>query len=225
MHSEMELFKNTLYINLEHRKDRLGHITNEFKKMGMEGERFSAIKTNIGAIGCTMSHIKCLEIAKERGYENVFICEDDIMFMNPDILKDSLNKFTYDTSIEWDMLLIGGNNVPPYEKTRDYCIQIFNCQTTTGYVVKKHYYDTLINNFRESVSNLLRDPSNVKQFALDIYWKNLQKQDKWYMLTPFTVVQIDSYSDIEKRDVDYKHLMLDMDKKWLFARPPFHSMY
>jgi GR25 family glycosyltransferase involved in LPS biosynthesis len=214
----MELLKNTLYINLEHRKDRLTHVTKELEKIGIQGERFNAIKTKDGAIGCTMSHIKCLELAKERNYETVFICEDDIAFLNPQVLLDSLQKFYENTSIQWDVLLIGGNNVPPYEKTTDYCIRVSNCQTTTGYIVKNSYYDVLIQNFRESVQGLLQNPTNKKQFALDMYWKRLQRINRWYMLFPFTVVQCESYSDIEEKVVDYRGLMLDADKQWLFMR-------
>jgi len=214
----MELIKNTLYINLEHRKDRLTHVTKELEKIGIQGERFNAVKTKNGAIGCTMSHIKCLELAKERNYETVFICEDDIAFLNPQVLLDSLQKFYENTSIQWDVLLIGGNNVPPYEKTTDYCIRVSNCQTTTGYIVKNSYYDVLIQNFRESVQGLLKNPNNKQQYALDMYWKQLQRINRWYMLFPFTVVQCESYSDIEEKVVDYRGLMLDVDKPWLFRR-------
>lgn len=214
----MELLKNTLYINLEHRKDRLTHVIKELDKIGIQGERFNAVKTKNGAIGCTMSHIKCLEIAKERNYETVFICEDDITFTNPEVLLDSLQKFYDNNSLEWNVLLIGGNNVPPYEKTSDYCIRVSNCQTTTGYIVKNSYYDVLIQNFRESVQGLLKNPNNKQQYALDMYWKQLQRMHRWYMLFPFTVVQCESYSDIEERVVDYKGLMLDADKEWFFTR-------
>ena len=214
----MELLKNTLYINLEHRTDRLTHVTKELEKLGIQGERFNAIKTTVGAIGCTMSHIKCLELAKARNYETVFICEDDIAFLNPQVLLDSLQKFYENKTIEWDVLLIGGNNVPPYEKTTDYCIRVSNCQTTTGYIVKQHYYDVLIQNFRESVQGLLKNPTNKQQYALDMYWKQLQRINRWYMLFPFTVVQCESYSDIEEKVVDYRGLMLDVDKPWLFRR-------
>lgn len=214
----MELFKNTLYINLESRTDRLEHITKQLEKMDISGERFNAIKTSSGAIGCTMSHIKCLELAKSRDYEHVFICEDDITFLNPDVLKQSLQKFYNNTELKWDVLMIGGNNVPPYTKIDDYCIKISRCQTTTGYVVKRHYYDTLITNFRESVQNLLKEPDNKPMYALDMYWTRLQRQDNWYMLFPLTVTQCDSYSDIEERQVDYTNLMLDIDKPWLFNR-------
>ena len=66
------------------------NIKNELKKIGVEGERFNAIKTKSGFIGCT-EYIKCLEIAKERKYEEVFICEDDITFTNPTILENLKN--------------------------------------------------------------------------------------------------------------------------------------
>jgi hypothetical protein len=214
----MELFKNTLYINLESRKDRLLHITNELEKMKINGERVNAVKTAVGAIGCTLSHIRCIELAKQRNYEWVFICEDDISFLNPEVLMSSAKSFYENKEINWDVLIIGGNNVPPYQQISDYCVRISNCQTTTGYVVKQHFYDTLIQNFKESATNLLREPTRGNIYALDIYWKRLQSQNQWYMLIPPTVTQYESYSDIENRNVNYNHLMLDMNKDWLFNR-------
>lgn len=210
----MELFENTLFINLESREDRLKNALGEFQKMGITAERINAIKMKNGAVGCTMSHIKCIELAKERNYEEVFICEDDISFKNPELLKQQLEKFTNDENIMWDVLIIGGNNVPPYNQVEEYAARVFYCQTTTGYVVKKHYYDTLLDNFRESANNLMRAPDRKKDFALDIYWKRLQIQDFWYMITPPTVTQYESYSDIEEKSVNYDFVMLDMEKKW-----------
>ena len=212
----MDLFEHTLFINLDERTDRLAHVTAEFEKMGIVAERVKAIKMATGAVGCTMSHIRCLELAKQRGYEQVFICEDDITFTNPELFKANLEKFSDNDEIMWDLLIIGGNNVPPYQQVTEYCARVFYCQTTTGYVVKKHYYDTLLENFKESARQLMRDPKNHSTYALDMYWKRLQKQDFWYMITPPTVTQYESYSDIENRVVDYERAMLDMDKPWLF---------
>ena len=214
----MELLKNTLFINLEHRKDRLEHVNSEFKKMEIDAERVNAIKMNTGAVGCTMSHIKCLELAKQRDYEYVFICEDDITFRNPELFKRNLQRFYENHDINWDLLIIGGNNVPPFQQVTEYCARVFYCQTTTGYVVKKHYYDTLLKNFRESANGLMREPNNPSTYALDMYWKRLQLQDFWYMITPPTVTQYESYSDIENRNVNYENMMLDMEKPWLMRR-------
>jgi hypothetical protein len=210
----MDLFENTLFINLESRSDRLEKVSLEFNKMGIKAERVNAVKMKNGAVGCTMSHIKCIELAKQRDYEQVFICEDDICFTNPELFKQQLDKFEKDENIMWDILIIGGNNVPPYNQVEEYAARIFYCQTTTGYIVKKHYYDTLLSNFKESAQNLMRFPDRKKEFALDIYWKRLQIQDFWYMITPPTVTQFESFSDIEERAVNYDFLMLDMEKKW-----------
>lgn len=216
----MELLKNTFYINLEHRKDRLEHVNQELAKLGIQGERIDAVKAKVGAIGCTLSHIRCLELAKKRNYDYVFICEDDITFTQPQLLLENIKKFEDNNEILWDMLIIGGNNVPPYQKITDYCIRVFYCQTTTGYVIRKSYYDTLINNFKESANLLMRNPTELgkKKYALDIYWKRLQIQDFWYMIIPPTVLQYENYSDIEERHTNYHHLMLDLEKEWYFAQ-------
>jgi glycosyl transferase family 25 len=201
----MKLFENTLFINLKHRVDRLEHIQNEFKKMGINGERFDAIMDDNGAIGCTKSHIRCLELAIERDYEQIFICEDDITFLNCETLQNSLQKFNQNCH-NWDVLIIGGNLIQNIDKTNKYFMRISDCQTTTGYIVQKHYFKTLLDNFYESLENLIKTKS-IKNYAIDIHWKHLQRKDNWYILLPLTVSQIASYSDIEKYYINYSYMI------------------
>ena len=85
--------KNIYYINLDSRPDRKSHFEKQMQLIGLSATRFNAIKHSIGAIGCSMSHLKCLQIAKERNWSHVFICEDDILFLNPNLLKENLAKF------------------------------------------------------------------------------------------------------------------------------------
>ena len=210
----MDLFEHTLFINLDHRTDRLDHANAEFENMGIVAERVKGIQPKNGAIGCTLSHIKCLEIAKERNYDQVFICEDDITFTNPSLFKKNLERFDDDEDIQWDVLIVGGNNVPPYQQVSEFCARVFYVQTTTGYIVKRNYYDTLIANFKEGLRLLIQNPSQGREYAIDMYWKRLQLQDFWYMITPPTVSQYESFSDIEKKNTKYDGLMLDMEKKW-----------
>lgn len=214
----MELFKNTLFINLESRKDRLEHVLSEFKKINIQSERVDAIKMASGAIGCTMSHIKCLELAKERNYENVFVCEDDITFLKPELLMENITKFHNNKEINWDILIISGNNCPPYQKINEYSSRIFNCQTTTGYIVKRDMYDVMIDNFKTGLSLLLKNPTKKREYAIDMYWKRLQLQYFWYIITPLTTIQYENYSDVEETNVNYSTLMLDMNKEWLFKK-------
>lgn len=213
-----ELFARTLYINLDHRTDRLEHVSAELQKVGINGaERFPAIKMKAGNVGCTLSHIKCLELAKERGWEHVFICEDDITFTSPAVFRSSLEKFL-NSGISWNVLVIGGNNCPPYEPVSDFCARVYNIQTTTGYIVKKEYYDILLSNYKEGLALLLREPEKKKQYSIDIYWKMLQQTGRWYVLLPLTVVQYYDFSDIEEKVVDYGPMMLDFDKRALIER-------
>ena len=222
----MNILENILFINLSTRSDRLCHVTQQFRLLGItHAERFNAIQTQSGAIGCSLSHIKCLEIAKERNYKQVFICEDDITFTNPQLFLENMYQFeNSEYCANWDVLIIGGNNVPPYTKIANYLIKISNCQTTTGYIVREHYYDVLIQNMKEGVNHLLRNPENKRVYAVDMYWKKLQQRDNWYMIIPPTVVQYENYSDIEGRDVNYNHLMTDLDKEWLFKQSNIRSL-
>ena len=192
-----DLFKNTHFINLEHRLDRLVHVKKELAKINVVGNRFNAIKLANGAVGCSMSHLKCLELAKQNGSSYVFVCEDDIQFLDPELFLKNLGSFCKTVNAEWD-------------------------------VVQQHYYDTLIANYREGITKLLSDPTNKREYAIDMYWKRLQANDRWYMIVPPTVVQMEGFSDVEGRETNYKHLMTDMNKEWLFKKSMVidrHSIY
>jgi hypothetical protein len=58
----MDKITKTVYINLAHRTDRNNNIINQFKKLEFPNyERFEAIKTDFGGLGCCQSHIAILE--------------------------------------------------------------------------------------------------------------------------------------------------------------------
>lgn len=210
--------KHTFYINLVNRRDRKERVEKELSKISLEYERFNAIKLPNGALGCSMSHLKCIQIAKESGWSHVFICEDDIQFLDPELFKKQIDTFLKNHQNEWDVLLVAGNNMPPYLDIDDTCVQVKQCQTTTGYIVKQHYYDILIDNFKKGIERLIKEPKKHFLYAIDKYWFFLQQQHRWFLIIPLTVVQRTDYSDIEKKIVDYKKIMTDLDKKQLLQR-------
>jgi len=210
--NSIEDIKHAFYINLDSRPDRKIHVEEQLKLVGINATRFNAIKLPNGALGCSMSHLKCLETAKLNKWSHLLIVEDDIKFIYPELLKNQLNSFLKNHK-SWDVILIGGNNVPPYTKVDDTCIKVSSCQTTTGYLVNSHYYDKLIDNFRTGIKKLISFPDQHRIYAIDKFWFALQKQDSWYLIIPLTVTQREDYSDIEKRPTNYSHVMLDLDKK------------
>jgi GR25 family glycosyltransferase involved in LPS biosynthesis len=202
------------YINLDHRTDRKQHIENQLEQIRMTGNitRFNAIKNANGRIGCSLSHLKCLQMAKEAKWESVMILEDDILFMLPDKFVENANSFFSNKQNKWDVLLLAGNNLHPFETNDGVSIQVSHCQTTTGYIVKRHYYDALISNIKEGITKLMKEPEHHYYYAVDKYWLQLQKQDRWMLLIPIIVVQKPDYSDIEKKYTDYQRIMTSVDK-------------
>jgi glycosyl transferase family 25 len=203
--------KNIFYINLESRPDRKLHFENQMRMLGLTAIRFNAIKNDCGAIGCTLSHLALLKYAKKNNLDHILIMEDDIMFLNPQVFTYNLNNVLTNHN-NFDVLLIAGNNMGEYTRLNKFCVKISKCQTTTGYLVKNHYYDKLIQNFEEGVNNLKQNLTLSCNYAVDQYWTSLQMKDKWYLVTPLTVTQKPDYSDIEKRQINYNNLMLDLEK-------------
>lgn len=208
--------KNAFYINLEHRTDRKDHIEQELKKLGINANRFNAIKMANGAIGCSMSHLKILENAKKDNLDHVLILEDDITFLDVNLFKNQINKFFELHGNNWDVILFAGNNMPPYSKIDETCVKVTRCQTTTGYLVNGHYIKVLAANVKMGLTNLLNKPEERSKYAIDKFWFILQNSCNWFLIIPLTVVQREDYSDIEDKVTNYQNMMRDLDKKELF---------
>ena len=223
----MSLLQHVIYINLDERIDRRDHFMKEWGKLGSPWNpiRQSATKMQQAAVGCSMSHIKALEKAKAEDWPQVVICEDDITFTDPRTLLQSLALLQMDDKIKtWDVLLLGGNNWPPFEKITGNCLQVHNCVSAVGYIVRRHYYDRLLENYRKSSVQFLRNADQGHLYSLDVYWRRLQIRDTWLFLLPATVDQwCGNYSDIEKREVTYSPLLLDPYKEQAWLQPGVRS--
>ncbi len=195
--------KNILYINLATRPDRKTHIESELKKLNFIGTRFDALTHPVyAARGCALSHTACLQMALDNKWNHILVLEDDAEFLNPELFLTQLNKFLQRHST-WDVLILAGNNVGPYEIIDETCVKISKCLTTTAYLVNEQYIPKLLNNFQESLDKFTH---------IDRWWNNLQVKDNWMMLTPLTVIQKTSYSDIENKVIDYTDFMLKLAK-------------
>ena len=66
----------------------------------------------------------------------------------------------------------------------------------------------MIKNIKEGINKLIRNTKNGYN-AIDVYWMKLQESGNWFISYPRTVTQLPDYSDIEGREVNYNHVMLD----------------
>jgi glycosyl transferase family 25 len=194
------------YINLDDRNDRRREIEEELQKYNIPFERFPAIKEELGALGCSKSHLEVLKIAKSRGYSNVLILEDDFQFVvSPDVFYNNINNLL-SKNIDFDVCLLSYNIKSPkwVQNTQyDFLFSVKRALTTSGYLVRSHYYDTLISSFHKSV-DLLEVTGNAIDYSCDMTWQYYQYKDNWVCFKNKIGIQRVSYSDIEKRIVDYK---------------------
>ena len=181
------------FINLDHRTDRLSEIREELESRGLAelSERFPAIRhETIGGVGCGRSHIEVLKLAKERGYSRILILEDDFMFAVGSA--DCLQKID---DLEFDVCLLAGHLIAvSAHPSHDFLYKVHEAQTTSGYIINSHYYDTLIQVFSEAVTQF--EATNYHWlYAIDVAWKSLQARDNWICLNPRIGKQRPSYSD------------------------------
>ena len=103
MNNPFDYFDAIYCINLDERTDRWEHSLKQFEKLGISDrvERFSAIRPEmderwdrwvpwgnqwkyplVGAVGASGSHKAVIQLAKERGLDNVLVFEDDFVVLD-----------------------------------------------------------------------------------------------------------------------------------------------
>ena len=201
-------FDLVYYINLNHRTDRLNHITNEIKKTNIDESkvhRIEAIYDEFGALGCSKSHCVALDnfINSPETNQTCVILEDDFEFTQPQNIVNDLidNVFTNDVK-DFDVLMLSSNTAVELYTEFNFVTKIIAAQTTSGYVVSRKFAPILLKNYKEGAEGL--SVSRSPHHCIDIYMMQLQPNSKWLCLSPKIGKQMESYSDIEKCNTDYK---------------------
>ena len=188
------------YINLDHRKDRKEEIETELKENNIMFERFPAIKNENGALGCSKSQLNVIKLEKERNYKKIIIFEDDFEFIvSKDEFEEEMKKLD---NVKFDVCLLAYNTDNLYDSQYDFLYKIKDAQTTSGYIINYHYYDTLIKCWEESIK-MFEITGNEKKYTCDQSWKILQEKDNWFCFKKRIGKQRESYSDIENSIVNY----------------------
>lgn len=192
-------------INLEKRLDRRDLAEQEFKKFNLNFEFFVGVdghlieakgKIKPGAIGCVLSHLELFKHIKSLDGEVFMITEDDVVFDNNFIekYKDYIKRVPEN----WHLLYLGGNHTNSVLNIIDRNIhRLENTYTTHCYLVRKSYIDILISEL---------ETEDIFNHEADVHLASIQKKYPCYGFTPALAWQRDGFSDIEMKNVDYKHL-------------------
>jgi glycosyl transferase family 25 len=156
----------------------------------------SAVQRDVGAIGCTESHIAVLEMAIREGWKCVLVLEDDAMW--GDDFESSYGILETLVTKEHDVIVLGGH----YTFWDAESMKLHSTFGTEGYIVRSHYYSTLLDVFKSSLVDLKQ--SNMPwRDGLDVHWNRLVQRDNWFVVRPNLMKQRTGFSDIRKEVVDY----------------------
>lgn len=204
MTNPFDYFDKILCINLDRRTDRWDESVKEFEKIGIKDkvERFSAIENSDPAIGCNLSHYECIKIAKKEGSENVLIFEDDVKFINETIpiLKEAIEELD---KLDWYMFYLGANTHHKLPKVSKFLSLLKNSFALHACAYHSEIFDYIIEEYDKVIKNY-RNPVVDSQQMYDV-WVSRNIQNKYMSLvcTPIVATQRSSYSDLQKRVVDY----------------------
>ena len=190
-----EQIDRIFYINLANRTDRKEQIENELNRMGLTNyERYEAVCIEwFGAIGCSLSHLGVLSIARERGYKRIMILEDDFQFVvSREEFENNLRVF-FNSKLDWEVCLLASNIIQKNELANNkYNVDIVvNAQTTCGYIINS----VLFNEFIDLLEFSIKQLHNTRKhwvYAIDMIWKIFQTSNKWFIFKQTIGKQSDS---------------------------------
>lgn len=190
-------------INLKKRTDRLERVKKDFTKYNLI--MVEAIEDEEGWVGCFKSHLKCIELAKEKKLPYIIVIEDDCRIVSETTFDTNLKlilNYLESNMEEWNIFLGGVTRVWEYNK----CAKL-NCELKLLYIDEGKTFHFVIYN------------SNCYDYWLNL--KPIVPIDKcWHhklvgiISIPFVVTQYTDYSDIENKKVNYDSRFDSIEKNF-----------
>ena len=197
----------TVVINLNSRADRLKQFEEEIQKLrvpawrrieAVDGaENFPGLDPFYsGSIGCSLSHVEALKVARWDEIDGLLICEDDVEFVAPvEDISQLIEEFLSNPRL--DVLALYGKAMGGSHQISNNLRIVVGLVGTVCYVVKPHMATVISDLFAQGVEDLQRGKRRGKS---DILWKKLQKRE-YFFAAPITSVARNraGFSDIEGR--------------------------
>ena len=152
-------------------------------------------RINNFVIGCTLSHIGALKMAKALSLDKVLIVEDDVEFTCKEYEIDMVMKYLPD---DWEMLYLGGAARTMGKYNEQYIIEPGFVDGLHAYIVKKEAYGRLINAMNKFLTS-------TDDSVNDARLKNANPV-KGYMLKNKVAFQVPGFSELDRKVVDRKDL-------------------
>lgn len=157
-----DLVDGILYINLDIREDRRIQLETHFQELEIKAERVQAIeafpdmnkcndwlsskeKCNLAARACAASHIRAIELAYNRKWENVLIFEDDAYFLNGGLTITQKGLEQIKEIPDWDIYYLGAL-FEPEEIISENLLRVSYAYCTHGYFIPRSTFEYVLDN-------------------------------------------------------------------------------
>lgn len=182
-------------INLESRPDRMVEFQKNIFPFGVE--RFNAIKTDPGWVGCTNSQLTILKQQKEFPF---IIFEDDCLMLHTwNAVENSIKQLPPD----WDALYLGATLMQPIERYSENLFRLKNAFCAHVIIYNSwRMVQYVLDNYEEFFRN------STARNTLDVFYAyDVQEKFNCFITDPIAATQRSGYSDIENREVDYTQII------------------
>jgi len=209
--SYLNFFDDVVYINLDTRPDRREKFEARSRAVGIEARRFPAIyrpwetcpwlpihniiathdpsvyQRKANEISCALSHQAIVRDAKERGLQNIFIFEDDAVFLpNFEAQVQRVVHDIRDHNLPWDIIYFGGEPNHVASRVTDNIATmpsggVYGCH---AYAIHHTFFDVILNWDLTTAWGiidifLLHHPEAARQYLLSRHQVVLQDNDSY----------------------------------------------
>ncbi|WP_165431015.1 glycosyltransferase [Atlantibacter hermannii] len=188
--------EKVLVINLDTRTDRWQQIQQELTRCGIpeaQWVRISACQDEDGAAGRRASWLSALQLARQNGWRNCLILEDDTVFLKQQKHVSALNAMLNALeTLPWQTVILGGRiDAGQAMKNLTGVVHVGSSDRICAMLVNASYYEPMIAQMRSDLSS-----------SVEAQWAPLMQAGKWLGFSPSLCYQRAGYSDIEKQHTD-----------------------
>jgi GR25 family glycosyltransferase involved in LPS biosynthesis len=208
------LIDQIFYINLDHRVDRDKHMNNTlYDVLNISPDivqRFSAIDYSkdpsfiARCIGCAQSHLEIWKKSAANKFRYIIVFEDDITPIRPieNISDDIVNLIQTYPNFNICNMAYSTHKSLKQDTVLKNLYHSSEIQTASAYILNSNFIEPLIKVTEQCIYNLSQNMDPNKN-AVDQCWKILQIGNPMWFLMERSFKQIESYSDLEHRLVNY----------------------
>ena len=173
--------ESAYYINLNKRRDRKRNFELNTNKFGLFIERFPAVQLDRNEVtpnphdenwhikvSCTKSHFDIIRLARDKGYKNCMIFEDDCQFCD-DFYNKAQECINDLKNFEWDMFFFGGEPNAECVGITNNIVKTRGVYATHAYIINHTFYDKVLEmEFDRGIIDILylNYPTEDKKFFL-----------------------------------------------------------